>query len=91
MMPYKRLCHTFLLAFLALTVHRTVPPPVLDQLTNRNVPVKIFNCSVNVKTKDSSQLWPFQDKFQHHCLNKSCTQKLRQNPFPEKLFKSQKA
>ena len=40
---------------------------VLEQLTNRNVPVKIFSCSVNIKTKDCAPLRPFQHKLQHHC------------------------
>ena len=48
----------FLLAFLALTVHK----PVLEQLTNRNIPVKIFNCSMNIKTEDCAQSQPFQHK-----------------------------
>ena len=31
----------------------------------KNVSVKIFNCSVNVKTKDCAQSRPFQHKLQH--------------------------
>ena len=50
-----------LLAFLALTVH---PKPqwilkVLEQPAYRNVPVKIFNCNVNIKTKDCAGSQPF--------------------------------
>ena len=41
----------------------------LEQLTNRNVHVKICNCSVNVKTKDCAQSRPFQHKLQHHCFH----------------------
>ena len=53
--PDILLCDMFLLAFLTLTVHK--PQQILKvlgqgQLTNRNVPVKMFNCSVNIKTKD---------------------------------------
>ena len=39
---------------------------VLEQLTNKNIPVKIFNCSVNIKTKDFAGSRPFQYKLQHH-------------------------
>ena len=31
------------------------------------VPVKIFNCSVNIKTKDCAPSRPFQHKLQHLC------------------------
>ena len=36
---------------------------VLEQLTNQNVFVKIFNCGVNVKTKDFAGSRPFQPLF----------------------------
>ena len=41
---------------------------VLEQMTNRNVPVKIFNCSVIIETKDCAWSQPFQHKLQHHCF-----------------------
>ena len=59
----KLLCYMFLLAFLALIVHKPQKIlKVLEQRTNRNVPVKIFNCSENVKTKDCAGSRPFQHK-----------------------------
>ena len=39
---------------------------MLEQLANRNVLVKIFSCSVNVKTKDCARSRPFQHKLLHH-------------------------
>ena len=56
MKPKTRLCYMFLLAFLALTVHKPQQIlKVLGQLTSRNVPVKIFKCSVNIQTKDCAR------------------------------------
>ena len=43
-----------------ITVVRVIKP------IKRNVPVKIFNCSVNVKTKDCAQSRPFQHELQYH-------------------------
>ena len=60
----------FLLAFLVLTVHKPqYILKVLEQLTNRNVHVKIFNCSVKIETKDCARSRPFQHKLQHHCFH----------------------
>ena len=47
MKPVKFLCYMFLLAFLALTVHRCVG--ATDQQKRCD---KIFNCSMNIQTKD---------------------------------------
>ena len=62
MKPGKRLCHMFLLAFLALTVHKL-------QRTDRSVPVKMFSCNVNAKTKDCARSRRFQHKLQRHCFH----------------------
>ena len=52
MKPDKRLCHMFLLAFFALNVHNQQSIlKVLEHLTNKNVPVKIFNCRMNIQNK----------------------------------------
>ena len=61
MKPGKLLCYMFLFAFLALTLHKQNNRiwNVLEQLTNRNVFVKILNCGVNVKTKDCAGSRPF--------------------------------
>ena len=65
MKPEKLLCYMFLLAFLALTVHKPQEIlKVLEQLTNGDVHVKIFNCSVNIKTKDCAQSRSFPHKLQ---------------------------
>ena len=70
MKPDKLLCCMFLFAFLALTrTNNNRIWNVLEQLTNRNVRVKIFNCGVNVKTKDCAGSRPFQHKLQHHCFH----------------------
>ena len=42
---------------------------MLEQLTNRNVFVKTFDCGVNVKAKDCAGWRPFQHKLQHHCFH----------------------
>ena len=42
---------------------------MLEQLTYRNVFVKILNCGVNVKRKDCAGSRPFQHKLQHHCFH----------------------
>ena len=42
---------------------------MLEQLTSRNVRVKIFSCSVNIQTKDCALSQPFQHKLQHHCFH----------------------
>ena len=64
MKPDRLLCCMFLFAFLALRIWN-----VLEQLTNRNVFVKIFNCGVNVKTKDCPGSRTFQHTLQHHCFH----------------------
>ena len=70
MKPDKLLCYMFLFAFLALTLHNNNRIwNVLEQLTNRDVFVKMFNCGVNVKTKDCAGSRPFQHKSQHHCFH----------------------
>ena len=71
MKPDKRLSYMFLLAFQALTMHspQKILKCVSEQLTNRNVRVKIFNCSEDVRTKDCTQSGPFQHKLQHHCYH----------------------
>ena len=47
----------------------TSPRNLLKQLAKRNVPVKIFNCSVKIKTKDCARSRPFQHKFYQHCFH----------------------
>ena len=60
MKPDKLLCDMFLFAFLALTLHKQQWSwNVLEQLTNQNVFVKMFNCGVSVKTKDCAGSHPF--------------------------------
>ena len=54
---------------------------VLEQLTNRNVFVNIFNCGVNVKTKDCAGLRPFQHKLQHHRFHGRVSWPVPQLPF----------
>ena len=51
---------------------------MLEQLTNRNVFVKIFNCGVNVKTKDCAGSRPFQHKLQHHYFHGKVSQPVPQ-------------
>ena len=34
--------------------------------SHSSVPVKIFNCTVNIKTKDCARSWLFRHKMQHH-------------------------
>ena len=69
MKPDKLLCYMFLFAFLALTLHKQqLNLECVEQLTNRNVFVKIFNCGVNIKTKDCTGSRPLQHKLQHHCF-----------------------
>ena len=71
MKPDKLICYMFLFAFLALTLHKEQYGiwNVLEQLTNRNVFVKIFKRVLNVKTKDCAGSRPFQHKLQHHCFH----------------------
>ena len=61
----KLLFYLFLVAF--LDHHRFCN--VLEQLTNRIVPVKIFNCGVNIKTKDCARSRPFQHKLERRCFH----------------------
>ena len=53
MKPDTFLCSKFLLSFLALNVHKPqkVWKNVGATVTNRNIPVKLFTRSVNVKEK----------------------------------------
>ena len=71
MKPGKLLCCMFLLAFLALTVYKATIDFEMcwSNWTNKNAPVKIFNRSVNVQTKDCAQSRPFQHKLLHHCFH----------------------
>ena len=50
-------------------VQTTIDFDVSEQLANGSVPVKIFNCSVNVKAKDCTQSRPFQYRLQHNCFH----------------------
>ena len=57
---------------LLFSANRAQTPIDLEHLTNRNVHVKIFNCSANVKTKDCARSRPFQHvmaKFHNQSLN----------------------
>ena len=69
MKPDKLLCYVFASIFGLDPAQKTIDFKVLGQLTNRNVPVKIFNCSVNIKTKDCSRLRPFTHTLQQHCFH----------------------
>ena len=42
---------------------------MLEQLTNRNVPVKLFSSSVITETKDYARSRPFQHKLQHRVID----------------------
>ena len=68
MKPDKLLCCLFSFAFRPCTNNNRIWN-VFEQLTNRNVFLKIFNCGVNVKTKDCAESRPFQHKLQHNCFH----------------------
>ena len=68
MKPDKLLCCLFSFAFRPCTNNDRIWN-VFEQLTNRNVFLKIFNCGVNVKTKDCAESRPFQHKLQHNCFH----------------------
>ena len=74
MKPGKLLCYMYdFVSIFGLDRAQTRRPQyilkALEQLTNRNVPGKIFNCSLNIKTtKDCAVLRPFQHKLQRDCF-----------------------
>ena len=66
----KLLCYMFLFAFLALTLHKQQKNLECVGATDQSKRfVKIFNCGVNVTTKDCAGSQPFQHKLQHHCFH----------------------
>ena len=69
MKPDKLLCYMFLFAFLGLTLlKQQLNLECVGATDQSNVFVKIFNCGMNVKTKDCAGSRPFQHKLQHHCF-----------------------
>ena len=59
---------SFLYVFVVRKLCTNQTIKTLEQMTNRNVPVlKVFSCSVNVKTKDCARSRPFQRKIQRNC------------------------
>ena len=68
MKPDKLLCYIFLFPFVALTLHKQQYNLECVGATDQSKRF-IFNCGVNVKTKDCAGLRPFQHKLQHHCFH----------------------